>query len=1052
MQFHHRIFTDQYLNLKTKDFDLKEQISAEIEVKVQHLKNWANGIISKRVVITKEEGLQADFLNLIFGEVLGYEYRQNAKVWNLAKEQKTQVDGKKADGALGFFSVDNQGNTTQKIQAVIELKDAQTDLDKPQKRQGDNRTPIQQAFDYANAMGEECKWVMVSNFLELRLYFHTDRTRYERFDFQELTESKEKLKHFFFLLYKSRLITQNLNESYTEAIYKERQKREREISDEFYQDYSQNRLLLLDYLQQQHPDIEPLILLEKTQKYLDRLIFIFFCEYLDIIPFQTLKNLVKHAQELTYSRSKTKIYDHFKEFFDAINEGFPEQNINKFNGGLFASDKVLDSLHIHDGIALKIFNKLVDYKYASDLTINVLGHIFEQSISDIEAIKKSLSGEKNGIGKRKKDGIFYTPEYITKYMVEETIGGWLEEQKQTLGFDDLPELSEADFENLTKSNKASQNTQIHLKKWQKYADTLHQIKILDPACGSGAFLNQVFDFLHQETQKIHQRIAQLNGTKVDFSELDKHILTQNLYGVDLNDESISITKLSLWLKTANRRKELTSLDDNIKVGNSLISDPEIAGNKAFDWQKEFPEVMKNGGFDIVIGNPPYGAKIPKNETEYLVKNLEKTGLSNSFSDSYVAFYGHALENLTQPDGMVAYIAPNTWRLVGTGKNFRNYLLSDKFSIRNITQHTEKVFEEATVDVDSVFIQKNESKSSRNKIDFVIGNIKEKDFLRHQVSTQLLKNQSFINLFLTQKHYDLKSKIESKSHQVHDFYDIKNGVKPYEKGKGKPAQTAETLKNKPFTSLTKIDDSFLPLLGGSQFHRYKLLWQNDYWIKYGEWLAAPRDKTIFETKEKLIFRQTSDKIIGHYLYNGFVVRNNTHILLKNEQSVLELKCLLTILNSSVVDFYYWMLNPERGEVLAEVKAFHLGLLPFPKQDFEQKPFIEKADLILSLHADLQKITTKFLNYLKADFELEKPSKKLEKWHLLDSKQFLEELKKKRIHLKTAQKVDLLEFFEDYKAQAKKLDSDIQSIDNQINMMVYELYDLTEDEIKLIENDK
>ena len=128
---------------------------------------------------------------------------------------------------------------------------------------------------------------------------------------------------------------------------------------------------------------------------------------------------------------------------------------------------------------------------------------------------------------------------------------------------------------------------------------------MDPACGSGSFLVQVFDYLKQQRSQVNEEIATFEGVQAELFNQDTHILSHNIYGVDLNDESVEITKLSLWLKTANKKDPLTALDNNIKCGNSLIDDVSVAGTKAFDWNKEFPEIMENGGFDIIVGNPPY---------------------------------------------------------------------------------------------------------------------------------------------------------------------------------------------------------------------------------------------------------------------------------------------------------------------------------------------------------------------------------------------------------------------------------------------------------------
>ena len=131
------------------------------------------------------------------------------------------------------------------------------------------------------------------------------------------------------------------------------------------------------------------------------------------------------------------------------------------------------------------------------------------------------------------------------------------------------------------------------------------IKIVDPACGSGAFLITAFEYLLNYNNYLNDKIFDLTGVKDLFSDTTKEILQNNIFGVDLNKESVEITKLSLWLKTADKNKTLASLENNIKCGNSLIDDPEIAGNLAFNWEKEFPEIFANGGFDIVVGNPPY---------------------------------------------------------------------------------------------------------------------------------------------------------------------------------------------------------------------------------------------------------------------------------------------------------------------------------------------------------------------------------------------------------------------------------------------------------------
>ena len=134
--------------------------------------------------------------------------------------------------------------------------------------------------------------------------------------------------------------------------------------------------------------------------------------------------------------------------------------------------------------------------------------------------------------------------------------------------------------------------------WQ---DVLGHVRLLDPACGSGAFLVEAFDQLYAHYTAANDHLADLRG-QPELFDLDKRILQQNLFGVDLNDEAIEICRLSLWIKTAQRGKTLTALDATIRAGNSVVDDPAVHP-RAFDWKATFPEVFADGGFDVIVGKP-----------------------------------------------------------------------------------------------------------------------------------------------------------------------------------------------------------------------------------------------------------------------------------------------------------------------------------------------------------------------------------------------------------------------------------------------------------------
>jgi len=407
-----------------------------------------------------------------------------------------------------------------------------------------------------------------------------------------------------------------------------------------------------------------------------------------------------------------------------------------------------------------------------------------------------------------------------------------------------------------------------------------------------------------------------------------------------------INRLELWgekvpkalrVKLENTTKKLDKLD---KEQEKILSNAIY--NDAFEWRFEFPEVLDNEGdfvgFDMVIGNPPYGVKIETFNTNLLKSNLKKWK-TEILSDSYFGFIPLGLF-IGNYKSQLSYIIPNTWRLINSAKDFRNEMITNG-GLYQIDTYLKPIFTEAVVDCDIVYFNKSNTEN-------VTLNINSADVFikRNVIPNQILLNQSSINSHLGIQAYNLIEKINNDCKYLNLIVTIKNGTKPYEVGKGTPKQTKQILDEKPFTQKSKLDESFVPLIGGSDFHKYIIKWKNDNYISYGPWLAAPRDKSIFDAKEKIIVRQTSDRLIATIINEGFVMRNNTHILLPLDEDY-ELKYILALINSRLFDFIYWTINPERGEALAEVKAMHLDQLPVKYLLKEsQQPFIELVDQILN----------------------------------------------------------------------------------------------------------
>lgn len=541
-------------------------------------------------------------------------------------------------------------------------------LDKDQKRKGSTyKSPVDQAFSYTNKL-DKCQWVIVSNFMEIRLYkVGRSKEYYEVFLLDEL-DNIEEFKKFYYLLNKDNLISKT-GESVTLKLSEKTIKKEENISVEFYNLYKNIRINLFEHLKEHNSEIEFELLLEKAQKFLDRIIFIAFCEDKGLLPNDLLHEAIQRGKE-SFSPSKTAVWDQIRGVFRSVDQGNPKYNINAYNGGLFEYDAELDGLFIGNDFFDAIYD-ISDYDFDSDLDVNILGHIFEQSISDIEKLKSDIQDDEfdKNESKRKKDGIYYTPKYITSYIVENAVGGYLEERKEELGYYKLPDIEEAGS-----AGWKTRYTDQHLEFYEKYEEKLKSIKVLDPACGSGAFLNQAFDYLLEEHKWLNKQRDLLKGGQSSIFALDavqRDILKNNIFGVDLNEESVEITKLSLWLKTANKQKPLTNLDDNIKCGNSIIDDPEVAGDKAFKWEEEFEAIMAAGGFDVVVGNPPYvfarNQSFTDEQKRYYYDNYQ---LNTYQLNTFVIFMEKGF-NLLNELGWFGYIIPNNWLTINSFKNLEN---------------------------------------------------------------------------------------------------------------------------------------------------------------------------------------------------------------------------------------------------------------------------------------------------------------------------------------------------------------------------------------------
>lgn len=669
--------------------------------------HFQNPAIQDNIRSSKEEQYQGEFLIDLFVNVLGYTKNPTPN-FTLTTEYKNVKDSKKADGAILI---------NDKVKAVIELKGTNTtDLGKIEV----------QAFGYKNNQ-PDCVYVVTSNFEKLRFYID-NATEFLEFNLFQLTYNQ------FELLYLC-LAYDNIANDVPKKLKEQSLSKEKDITKALYTDYSKFKRELHQDLVLQNPGFDALELFKKSQKLLDRFLFLFFAEDRQLLPPNSVRLILNDWRDLQERDENVPLYNRFKKYFEYLNTGFKGKRYDVFayNGGLFKPDEVLDNITIDDELLFKHSFKLSEYDFVSEVDVNILGHIFENSLNELDEIKAQLEG---GIidkttTKRKKDGVFYTPKYITKYIVDNTIGKLCTDKKA--------EFKIIEEEYFTDKKRNIITKKPLFEKLTHYRNWLLEITICDPACGSGAFLNQALDFLIQEHRYIDELQAKLLGEALVLSDMEKSILENNLFGVDLNEESVEIAKLSLWLRTAQPNRKLNDLNNNIKCGNSLIDDVAIAGEKAFNWQTAFPKIFDKGGFDVIIGNPPYvfaRDNFKQEEKDFFVKEY----VSAKYQINTYLLFIEKTVHLLKENGIYGLIIPNSWLMMYSGEGLRKFLLETN-KLNQIINLAGYSFESANVET-VILLAEKEIIKNENSVQILLNNGNEFYFSHSKLQTEFTNNDGF----------------------------------------------------------------------------------------------------------------------------------------------------------------------------------------------------------------------------------------------------------------------------------------------------------------------
>ena len=1012
---------------------------------------FLNPTIQDNIRSSKEEEYQGIFLTELFVNVLDYTLKPKAN-FNLVAEYKNQNNARKADGAI----LDNDIAI-----GVIELKGTNTkDLESIRK----------QAFDYkANQKG--CVYVITSNFEKLRFYIN-DATEFEEFNLFELTPERFEL--LYICLQKDNVLNNTPLKIKEQSVVEEEQ-----ITKQFYKDYSLfKRELFRDLVKRNAKTLKSqasnvtssaversqeellevqrleknvkLTLFKKSQKLIDRYLFIFFAEDRGLLPPNSTQQILdKWKADVDFGDDRP-LYVLFKQYFNFLDTGragtTKRAEIYAYNGGLFKEDKTLDSLDIDSDLLYKHTSKLAAYDFESQVDVNILGHIFENSLNEIESVNAEIEGADfdKQKSKRKKDGVFYTPKYITKYIVENTVGKLCEEKKTELGFKE-----EEYFKGRKNRQKATITKLVDIL--DTYRDWLLQLTICDPACGSGAFLNQALNFLIAEHQYIDELKTKVLGGGLQFPDIENTILENNIYGVDLNEESVEIAKLSLWLRTAQPRRKLNDLSSNIKCGNSLIDSKAVAGDKAFNWQEQFPKVFEKGGFDVIIGNPPYvfggGLGISKEEKIFYKKEYNSgSGKINLFT----LFVEKGIDIL-RVNRSISYIIPNTFLRVTSYDNIRRYLL-DNTHLTDLVDLGAGVFEDAVTSA-IIFVCKKykpEEKASTNILkDFI-------SFPTEVYQRYFIDNDYLITTNVSKSQLSLITKMSSDAVNLGSICKELIFGMVISGNKDELVSSENNDKNKPF-------------LEGKDIGRYLIYPIHSYIDYIPEKIHRARTPEIFEAKEKLLIQRItggSRPLKVAYDNKQYYNKESINNLILKDDIEIGIKAILGVLNSKLISWFYSVRFTNESTLTVNLSKEYLSKIPISKALFlKQIDIIKLVDEIILNNSELMKFLIKFTSFYSKKYNLIELNQKLQNWHELEFGDFIKELNKaikanNKLRVKdgleevpTLTKKDefeWLDLFEDNKQKAQALQTQINQTDKEIDAMVYELYGLTEEEIAIVEN--
>ncbi|MHB8360220.1 MAG: Eco57I restriction-modification methylase domain-containing protein [Thermoplasmataceae archaeon] len=704
---------------------------------------------------------------------------------------------------------------------------------------------------------------------------------------------------------------------------------------------------------------------ESVQRILDRLIFIRNAED---------RGLEENQLQSHVRQWNAKGRGHLLKEISRIYADYDKN----YNSKLF-DHHLCDDLYIENEALQEVIeglNHSKDNSYRYDFSIiesDVLGNIYEQYLGNILKYTPKRAKLEESKTHRKEQGIYYTPSYIVDYIVKNTVGEYIKTH--------TPE-------------------------------EIRKVRILDPACGSGSFLIRTYKELeyywknyNEKNKAIPESAKSIQQAKFDtenseeFYTLKTDILRNNIFGVDLDPKAVEIAQLNLLLQISERKHRLPLLQNNIKIGNSLIDDPSVS-DKAFKWEDEFTEIMKEGGFDIVIGNPPYvNIKfITKNDDGEKIYYEKRFYSATGNYDLYVLFIQEGIQ-LLKGGGLISLIVPNKFMVTDYGKRIRNYVLSHSIIEKFVDVSDLPIFKDVGI-YPIIFVFKRENDEGlrlKNKIK-TNKPISEENFVQETNYSQIEQRQYLQNTneIFTFGNEPIKNKIigkmKVKTEPLSAVSTVNSGTTGFEYTNwGKYISERQTESSIPFIITGNIEKY---LLNREKVVRYQGKELTKPYFKKGEEVTEGKWKLF--TSKKIVIRGMALRLTAAFDELGCACGVSVYTITNLKENI-DLFFLLGILNSELIDFYY------------------------------KSQFISKH------------LAGKYIGYNKGQLE-QIPIKIIDKIEQVK----ISSLVKKCI----AKRGELLDLQGKKNDENYRLTLEIEQINRNINYEIYKIYNISEDEQKFI----